>query len=323
MTRGVTFLRMYPSDWRSGCLGLTLEQEGLYIRMCMFMAEVGRRVPMDDSQAAKMLGTNINQYRKVLGDLLRLGKIRRHDDGYGNDRAEHEISAAKGASDRSSTQGKNGSDREADQDENGPTPPVTPQVTRGVTPPVQAENHQQNQSPSIEPIANSRKDTPLPPKRGDDPVELYEAILANSPAKLETQSPSKAECLQAFADYNATALRCGLPQASRMTPDRERKIRARLKDYGPEGWSRALANVERSKFLTGGNDRGWRANLDFLLQPTSFAKVHDGVHGNAKPAPAASYMPKRQTFVDYDEENRRVAEMARKLVDQAVAGVTP
>ena len=46
----------------------------------------------------------------------------------------------------------------------------------------------------------------------------------------------------------------------------------------------ALANIERSSFLTGTNDRGWRASLDFLLQPASFAKVHDGGYGNGRHA---------------------------------------
>lgn len=120
----ISFVRMYPTDWRSGCLGLSLEQEGLYIRICMFIAETGRRVPLDDSQAARMLaGVNINQYRKVLGQLLLLGKIKRHDDGYGNDRAEAEVAAAKGAVGRTHVRGA----------VLPVTPPVSPTATQVVT----------------------------------------------------------------------------------------------------------------------------------------------------------------------------------------------
>lgn len=88
--------------------------------------------------------------------------------------------------------------------------------------------------------------------------------------------------LEAFQSWNATALRCGLPQASRLTPDRVRMIGARLKDYGLDGWTQALANIERSSFLTGTNDRGWKASLDFLCQAKSFGKVHDGGYGNGR-----------------------------------------
>lgn len=101
---------------------------------------------------------------------------------------------------------------------------------------------------------------------------------------LKTKGPGAVEALKAFEAYNVTALECRLPQAAKLTPDRQRKIIARLKDYGLEGWTRALANIEKSSFLTGTNDRGWRANLDFLLQPASFAKVHDGGYGNGRHA---------------------------------------
>lgn len=94
----------------------------------------------------------------------------------------------------------------------------------------------------------------------------------------------RAQALEAFHAYNATALACGLPQAAKMTPDRERKIVARLRDYGADGWARALANIDRSSFLTGINDRGWRADLDWLLTPAKFAKVHDGGYGNGRHA---------------------------------------
>jgi hypothetical protein len=101
---------------------------------------------------------------------------------------------------------------------------------------------------------------------------------------LKTKGPGASDALEAFNAYNAVALECGLPQAAKLTPDRQRKIIARLKDYGLDGWNQALANIERSSFLTGTNDRGWRASLDFLVKPDSFAKVHDGGYGNGRHA---------------------------------------
>lgn len=173
---GPSYVRMYPTDWRSGCLGLSLEQEGLYMRICMFIAETGRRVPLDDSQAARMLGgVNVNQYRKVLGKLLVLGKIKRHEDGYGNDRIEHETSTASTAAkgnvgpDRKADQGQNGQDRPATAEVTGRVTPqatqaVTPQATTQVThrvtpldtPLVPTQKTQQNQHPSIEPEPEPR-----------------------------------------------------------------------------------------------------------------------------------------------------------------------
>lgn len=99
-TKGATFIRFYPSDWRSGCIGLTLEQEGLYWRICAHHYETGGRLPIDDADAAHRLGLNPKNYRRVRDQLLALGKIQTHEDGYTNDRAERELAIAIGAKHR-------------------------------------------------------------------------------------------------------------------------------------------------------------------------------------------------------------------------------
>lgn len=101
------------------------------------------------------------------------------------------------------------------------------------------------------------------------------------PPKIRKLSDAQ-KALDAFTAYNDTALKCGLPQAVKLTPDRQRKILARLRDYGMDGWCRALANLEMSGFLTGQNDSGWRADLDFVCQARSFGKLHDGGYGNGR-----------------------------------------
>jgi hypothetical protein len=115
----------------------------------------------------------------------------------------------------------------------------------------------------------NREDTPLPPAGA---VSVEKAL----------PKFGKLQALEAFNAYNAIALRCGLPQAARLTPDRERKIIARLKEYDLTGWHKALANIEKSQFLTGGTDKGFRADLDFVCQAKSFGKLHDGGYGNGR-----------------------------------------
>lgn len=123
-----------------------------------------------------------------------------------------------------------------------------------------------------------------------------------------TNGPTPTDALVAFEAYNATALNCGLPQASKLTPDRQRKIIARLRDYGLDGWNQALANIDRSSFLTGQNDRGWRASLDFLVKPDSFAKVHDGGYGNGRhAAKVGEPLPKKPQSRAWEIVNRHIA----------------
>jgi hypothetical protein len=87
----------------------------------------------------------------------------------------------------------------------------------------------------------------------------------------------EAETLRAAVEeYNAAARAVGWPEAKH-TPRRVAALRQRLKDAGGlEGWQRALARARGSPFLTGDNDRGWRADLDFLLQAKSFNKLMEG-----------------------------------------------
>jgi len=101
----------------------------------------------------------------------------------------------------------------------------------------------------------------------------------------------KAEAV-AVEDYNAMALECGLPTVRIMTPKRIKQLRGRLKDgNGLPGWRYALDKVRASPFLRGRNDRGWRADFDFLLQQSSFVKLIEGrydTQGRADPLAAAA-----------------------------------
>jgi hypothetical protein len=85
---------------------------------------------------------------------------------------------------------------------------------------------------------------------------------------------------EAFEAYNLKALSLGLPQAKVLTPGRATKLRARLEEHGLDGWKEALAAIERQPFLVGRNDRAWRLNLDFLLQPESLSKVREGAYSD-------------------------------------------
>ena len=98
-----------------------------------------------------------------------------------------------------------------------------------------------------------------------------------------------AEVRAAFDAYNRVAAQCELPLAEKLTPDRQRKIQTRLRDYGLAGWHRALANIERSAFLTGGTEHGFRADLEFVCQAKSFGKLHDGSYGNGRHATPANF----------------------------------
>lgn len=298
---GARHVRFYPSDWRSGCIGLSIEEEGFYVRACAHFYETGKRLPNDDLEAASRMMMDVRMYRRLKNKLVEKGKLHEREDGYSVPRAERELRIARSAAGAEAAEGVD-STRHADGAEHEnwrasmegrsdivPTS-VTLQADFSETSPRLlgdfaetspeslgdlCQNNVKNQSLFTEPEIEEEVKYPLPPKKGATPFEA----------------------LKAFEAYNATALRCGLPQAAKLTPDRQRKIIARLKDYGLDGWSQAMTNLERSSFLTGGGKDGWRANLEFVLQASSFGKLHDGGYGNGRhAAPPQGQPPKLEAW---------------------------
>ena len=89
--------------------------------------------------------------------------------------------------------------------------------------------------------------------------------------------------LNAFQQYNAVALQVGLPQAATLTPARKQRIQARLREHGGlDGWGKAMICLGSSPFLRGDNEHGWRANLDFVLQASSYSKLVEGSYSKGK-----------------------------------------
>lgn len=89
---------------------------------------------------------------------------------------------------------------------------------------------------------------------------------------------------QAFEAWNDLASELGLPKAQILTAERRRKIKSRLNECGGlDGWRDALAKIRGSPLCRGENDRGWRADLDFLLQRKSFTRLMEGSYDGRSP----------------------------------------
>ncbi len=99
-----------------------------------------------------------------------------------------------------------------------------------------------------------------------------------------------AESEVALIAWNQLCERIGLRKVQRFTDARKRALTARLRDCGGiDGWMSVLTKVEASKFLRGDNDRGWKADLDFLVRESSFIKLIEGKYDNATNGPAADH----------------------------------
>ena len=81
--------------------------------------------------------------------------------------------------------------------------------------------------------------------------------------------------------WNDFAILFCLPQVESLTDVHKTKLKARLHDtHGITGWARALSKIRESHFLQGDNEAKWRADLDFILEESSFSKLTKGAYSD-------------------------------------------
>ena len=91
----------------------------------------------------------------------------------------------------------------------------------------------------------------------------------------------------AFEMYNETAKACGLPIARKLDKTRAAALAHRVKEAGGlDGFRQAMANIEKSAFLRGMTEQGFRADLTFVCQAKSFTRLLEGSYGNGAHAGA-------------------------------------
>ena len=71
-----------------------------------------------------------------------------------------------------------------------------------------------------------------------------------------------------------------LPHVSKLTDARIKAINHIMKKYSREEIITVLDNANESQFLTGNNDRGWKANIDFILREDKFVSILEGKYNN-------------------------------------------
>jgi uncharacterized protein YdaU (DUF1376 family) len=160
-----SYARFYASKWRSGTLMLTLEEEGLYIRVSAFQMECGQPIPADWKEGARLLCVQPLKYRKTVDALIAKGKLVSTPEGIICERAMHEFKRA--------SKGVDG------DKQNPPTNPDTNPHTNPDTYPasmgVEAEKDEQKQT-DFDKRREEKKEDGGSSAREIDPHELYEKL---------------------------------------------------------------------------------------------------------------------------------------------------
>lgn len=118
----------------------------------------------------------------------------------------------------------------------------------------------------------------------DNSPTYWNGMEGNGSGREEGSAPKAPPLQQAIDVWNSMAKESNLPIVQRLTKTRSAKLKTRLIECGGiEGWETACEKVKGSAFLTGKNDRGWRADFDFMLQQKSFTKLMEGGYDRSEP----------------------------------------
>jgi hypothetical protein len=95
---------------------------------------------------------------------------------------------------------------------------------------------------------------------------------------------------------------CGpLPKAQKLTNVRKKSAKARLHEKPDlEYWKSVIKTLATSPFTSGTNDRGWLANIDFMLRPDTHVKVSEGAY-TARKGVSLRVMPNSTNQHIWDE----------------------
>lgn len=231
-------------DYARSTRHLSNNEDLAYRRLLDMYYENERPIPLETQWVARRIRMDTEVVEIVLNDMFQ-----RTEDGFRHTRCDAEIAEYHKQAERNRVNGKRGGRPKSVKKQQSENPVGFESEPNGIPVVTLTTNHKPltiNQEDNIEPKGSC--ETGVSPVR---PNEIVEA-------------------------WNITAAELGLSKVVKLTADRKRKLAARCKDTSLEEFQHALATIRRSRFLQGQNDRSWKADFDFFLQPKSLAKLIEG-----------------------------------------------
>lgn len=260
------YMKLWVADYLADTTHLTRDEHGAYLLLLMAMWRAGGRLPADDARLAKIALASPKEWsamrETLLGFFQRRGSLLTHK------RVAQEMAKYETTSERRKEAGKAGGTKTASKNKAGPAA-------------FGAANAEQL-PPKPEPEPESKKEPPKAPEGAEKQLDLLGDEVAD-----QAVDPVEA----AFTAWNELAAQIELPVAKVLDDGRRRSIGKRLTEGGLPAWRRALIAVARSNHCRGLNDRNWKADIDFVCQPKSWRRLHEGFYGQDVAWPPRSSNP--------------------------------
>jgi uncharacterized protein YdaU (DUF1376 family) len=130
------------------------------------------------------------------------------------------------------------------------------------------------------------KDNELSIVRSDAGKKGYLAkAKGEAKPQANTEIENEVESVSSLIDYGVILenyhLYCDkLSKVIKLSDQRKKHIAGRFKDFDFDTITIVLQKVGKSDFLNGMNDRLWKADIDWIFNPTNFIKIMEGKYDN-------------------------------------------
>lgn len=229
-----SYVPFYIDDWRAGTGDMPRLMWSVYFQVCMYNWDKVEPVP----ESRLMIMTSDlpgEQTDSIISHLVSDGTLIRDARGVYSERAIHE-----GQKSRKAWEAKSRGGRHSPTDKkHGTKPEATSEASS----------------------ADSDSDSDLPRKEGGSNEPPKKAAAAGN--GLSVQAGEE----MVPAAWNAMAARCKLSPITKMTDERVKRLRERIREHGVNAILAAIESIPDSWFLLGGGERGWKADFDWLVRP--------------------------------------------------------
>lgn len=112
------------------------------------------------------------------------------------------------------------------------------------------------------------------------------------------------------------------PKTTKLTKARREKLRLRLKENGYNQLEAAIRNTAASKWHRGDNDRGWKADLDYIIRSTEQVERLSELAPAPHTGPVKPFSAPNNTRTLSDEERAagrlKMAQIRKQLTDKGI-----
>lgn len=236
----------------NGMMELTLEERGAYTTVLDLIYSKDGKLIDDDRFIAGWLRVDVRVWKRIKRSLISRNKLFVEDGIIRNTRADAEVLAALS---------RVGSAREAG---------LASANSKARKSNAKSSKNKHMRSTGAETTVSTTVST----NHNHNHKEEDKSSSTPPTPSLVLQANEVIDCWNAMADQTSEPFRVS---NCRLTDKRRTGIKARLRDHSMDEIQQAIRRIPSSRFLTGDNDKGWVAHIDWLVtRSDSVTKILEG-----------------------------------------------